>query len=116
MCPFTYSDLITKTALSRAALPVSHLSASSRGFSPNSCHPWLPTRFGLRYLSRLRTAIEDRYLHERVVMPADGSLGYVRRIERLLRNNGILSIRAGRVGHRTMKPRSRSYTRSRRRS
>jgi len=35
-------------------------------------------------------------------MPADGSLGYVRRIERLLRNNGILSIRAGRVGHRTM--------------
>ena len=102
VCPFTYSDLITKTALSRAALAVSHLSASSRGFSPNSCHPWLPTRFGLRYLSRLRTAVEDRYLDERVVMPRDGSLGYIRRLERRLKSNGILSIRAGRVGHRTM--------------
>lgn len=102
VCPFTYSDLITKTVLSREALPVSHLSASSRGFSPNACHPWVPTRFGMRYLSRLRTAVEDRYLNERVVMPSDGSLGYVRRIERLLRGNGILSIRAGKVGFRTM--------------
>jgi hypothetical protein len=102
VCPFTYSDLITKTVLSREALPVSHLSASSRGFSPNACHPWEPSRFGMRYLSRLRTAVEDRYLEDRVVMPPDGSLGYVRRIERLLRGNGILSIRAGKVGFRTM--------------
>jgi lauroyl/myristoyl acyltransferase len=53
-------------------------------------------------LSRLRTAVEDRYLHERVIMPRDGGLGYVRRLERLLRGNGILSIRAGRFGHRVM--------------
>jgi len=102
VCPFTYSDLITKTVLSREGLAVSHLSASSRGFSPNACHQWVPTRFGMRYLSRLRTAVEDRYLDERVVMPSDGSLGYVRRIERLLRSNGILSIRAGNIGFRTM--------------
>jgi lauroyl/myristoyl acyltransferase len=100
--PFTYGDLIVKTATAREGFPVTHLSACSRGFSPNACHPWEPTRFGMRYLSRLRTAVEDRYLHERMVMPADGSLGYIRRLERLLRSNGILSIRAGRHGHRTM--------------
>jgi len=102
VCPFTYADLIVKTALARAGLEVSHLSACSRGFSPNACHPWTPTRFGKRYLSRLRTAVEDRYLHERVVMPRDGSLGYIRRLERLLKTRGVLSIRAGKVGHRTM--------------
>jgi lauroyl/myristoyl acyltransferase len=88
--------------MAREGFPVVHLSACSRGFSPNACHPWEPTRFGTRYLSRLRTAIEDRYLHERLVMPRDGSLGYIRKLERLLRGNGILSIRAGRHGHRTM--------------
>jgi lauroyl/myristoyl acyltransferase len=102
VCPFTYADLIVKTALTRAGLEVSHLSACSRGFSPNACHPWTPTRFGKRYLSRLRTAVEDRYLHERVIMPRDGSLGYIRRLERLLKSNGTISIRAGKVGHRTM--------------
>jgi len=102
VCPFTYADLIVKTALARAAMEVSHLSACSRGFSPNACHPWTPTRFGKRYLSRLRTAVEDRYLHDRVIMPRDGSLGYIRRLERLLKGGGVLSIRAGRVGHRTM--------------
>jgi lauroyl/myristoyl acyltransferase len=102
VCPFTYADLIVKTALARAGLEVSHLSACSRGFSPNACHPWTPTRFGKRYLSRLRTAVEDRYLHERVIMPRDGSLGYIRRLERLLKSGGLLSIRAGRVGHRTL--------------
>ena len=102
VCPFTYADLIVKTALARAGLEVSHLSACSRGFSPNACHPWTPTRFGKRYLSRLRTAVEDRYLHERVIMPRDGSLGYIRRLERLLKSGGVLSMRAGKVGYRTM--------------
>jgi lauroyl/myristoyl acyltransferase len=101
VCPFTYGDLIVKTALARAGLQVSHLSACSRGFSPNACHPWTPTRFGKRHLSPLRTRVEDRYLHERVIMPRDGSLGYVRRVERLLQGGGILTIRAGAVGHRT---------------
>ena len=102
VCPFTYGDLVVKTAMARAGDRVTHLSADARGFSPNACHPWVPTRFGLRYLSRLRTAIEDRYIEDRVAMPRDGALGYVRRVERLLRNNGILSIRAGRYGHRTL--------------
>ncbi|HET9326180.1 MAG TPA: hypothetical protein VFQ05_05345 [Candidatus Eisenbacteria bacterium] len=102
VCPFTYGDLIVKTAMSRAGDRVTHLGANARGFSPNACHPWVPTRFGIRHLSRLRTAIEDRYIEDRIVMPDDGAMGYIRRVERLLRNNGILSIRAGRHGHRTM--------------
>jgi len=102
VCPFTYGDLIVKTAMAREGFAVTHLSAGSRGFSPNACHPWVPTRFGLRYLSRLRTAVEDRYLHDRVAMPRDGSLGYIRQLDRLLRAKGILSIRAGKHGHRTM--------------
>ncbi len=100
-CPFTHADLVVKTALARAGHSVNHLSARSRGFQPNHCHPWTPTRFGNRYLSRLRTSVEDRYLEERILMPRDGSLGYVRRLERILRGNEILSIRAGAFGHGT---------------
>jgi len=37
MSPFSYADLVTKMALHDAVIAVTHLSAFSRGFSPNSC-------------------------------------------------------------------------------
>jgi predicted LPLAT superfamily acyltransferase len=100
--PFSYADLVTKMALHAAGVSVTHLSASSRGFSPNSCRVWNPTRFGMRILSPLRTRIEDRHLRERIAIPRDGSLAYTRRVEGRLRANGVVSIRAGETGQRTV--------------
>jgi lauroyl/myristoyl acyltransferase len=100
--PFSYADLVTKMALHQAGVALSHLSAFSRGFSPNSCLVWDPTRFGTQVLSPLRTRVEDRHLRERIALPRDGSLAYVRRVERRLRENGVVSIRAGEAGHRTV--------------
>ncbi len=100
--PFSYADLVTKMALAEAGVAVSHLSAFSRGFSPNSCVMREPSRFGARVLSPLRTRVEDRYLRERLVLPPDGSLAYARTVERRLRANGVLSLRAGDHGHRAL--------------
>ena len=99
--PFSYADLISKKAMHEAGLDVHHLGAFSRGFSPNSCHVWNPTQFGMRTLSPLRTRIEDRFIKERIVIPRSGGLGYARKVDRCLRDNGIVSMRAGDVGHRT---------------
>jgi lauroyl/myristoyl acyltransferase len=102
VAPFSYADLVAKMALARAGFAVSHLGAFSRGFSPNSCYTWTPSRFGTKVLSPLRTRIEDRWLRERVVMPLDGGLAYMRTLERRLRAGGLVSIRAGDVGQRAL--------------
>ncbi len=100
--PFSHADLVIKMALAESGFPVSHLSASTRGFSPNACFERRQSRFGMRVLSPLRTRIEDRHLRERIVMAADGALAYTRRIDRRLRANGLVSIRAGEHGQRTV--------------
>jgi lauroyl/myristoyl acyltransferase len=100
--PFSYADLVIKMACAEAGVPVSHLSAFSRGFSPNSCWTWTRSRFGMKVLSPLRTRIEDRYLRERVVMPLDGGLASMRTLEQRVRAGGVGSIRAGDVGQRTL--------------
>jgi lauroyl/myristoyl acyltransferase len=101
VAPFSYADLVVKQALHQAGHAVSHLSAYSRGFSPNSCWEWTRSRFGMKVLSPLRTRIEDRHLHERVVMPPGGGLAAMRTLEQRLRAGGLVSIRAGEVGQRT---------------
>ncbi|HEY2387009.1 MAG TPA: hypothetical protein VGK30_08615 [Candidatus Binatia bacterium] len=100
--PFSHADLVIKMALAQAGLATSHLSASSRGFSPNACFQRRPSRFGMRVLSPLRTRVEDRWLHTRITMPDDGSLAYTRQIDRRLRENGLVSIRAGDHGQRAV--------------
>jgi lauroyl/myristoyl acyltransferase len=102
MAPFSYADLVTKMALHRAGFAVSHLSAFSRGFSPNSCWQWTCSWFGMKVLSPLRTWVEDRYARERVVVPLDGGLGYLRTLGHRLAGNGVVSIRAGEMGQRTL--------------
>jgi lauroyl/myristoyl acyltransferase len=102
MSPFSYADLVTKMALADRGYAVSHLSAFSRGFSPNSCWTWTRSRFGMKVLSPLRTNVEDRWIRERIVMPLDGGLAYMRTLEQRLRAGGLVSIRAGEVGQRTL--------------
>jgi lauroyl/myristoyl acyltransferase len=84
ICPQLFAGLVTKMALHDAGYPVSHLSLFSHGFSQ--------TRFGIRVLNPLQIRVDERYLHERIVLRGDGSLGYTRKLERLLRRNELLSI------------------------
>jgi lauroyl/myristoyl acyltransferase len=100
--PLSYADLVIKMALAQAGFAVSHLSTFARGFSPNACVQHSQSRFAMRVLSPLRTRIEDRHLRERIALSPEGSLAYARQLERRLRANGIVSIRAGDGGHRTV--------------
>ena len=94
VCPF-YNSLPTKMALYQSGFAVSHLSTFAHGFSY--------TRFGLRVLNPIPIAIENRYVAERIVIPPEGSLGYIRKVEKRLRDNGLVSIRIGGVqGYRIL--------------
>jgi lauroyl/myristoyl acyltransferase len=85
---FVGSELVSKIALHQAGLAVHHLSRASHGFSS--------TRFGLRYLNRIQTAIEERYLAERIVISADNPTQAMLSLAYQLRHNQIVSITAHR--------------------
>jgi lauroyl/myristoyl acyltransferase len=83
---FQYYTLISKIAPHRAGFQVSHLSHPRHGFSSS--------RFGVRVLNRLYTAIEDRYLRERVRLSIESPLPAMRALTRRLETNGVVSITA----------------------
>lgn len=87
-------ELVTKKALHQAGFSISHLSTFRHGFS-NS-------HFGLRVINPLLISIENRYLDERIVIRLGDSLSYIRKLERKLRNNGLITISAGTGGYRTL--------------
>lgn len=89
--PFVFSDLLTKIALHAAGVPVSHLSRNVHGFSA--------TRFGERVLNPIRTAVERRFLAERVVMSRAGSVAALRTLSRRLRDNRVVSVSAIGMAH-----------------
>ncbi|MBT8336390.1 MAG: hypothetical protein KJO11_07285, partial [Gemmatimonadetes bacterium] len=78
--------LVVKIALHRAGVPLVHLSAAGHG----AAHP--PTRLGLRIVSPLYCRAENRFLRERVVIPEDGSLGYLRTLMERLRSGAPVYI------------------------
>ena len=80
-CGFT----IPKEALWRAGIRVSHLSRQDHAAPSRS---WL----GLRVIAPLFWRAETPFLAKRVVMPLDGSLGYMRELMGLLENNQCISI------------------------
>jgi KDO2-lipid IV(A) lauroyltransferase len=100
--PFSYADLVVKMALDAHDYAVIHLSAFSRGFSPNSCWDWARSTFGMKVLSPLRTRVEDRFLCERITIPLNGGLAHMRALEQCLRIGGFVSIRAGDAGQRAL--------------
>ena len=79
-----FADLVAKIAFHRAGLAVSHLSRPSHGFSD--------TRFGVRYLNRLQTAIENRYLKERIRLAPDGGKAALDALAARLDDNGVVSM------------------------
>ena len=83
---FQYYSLVSKIALHRAGVAVSHLSHPRHGFSGS--------RFGVGVLNRLYTSIEDRYLRARVNLSLETPLPAMRTLARRLEANGAVSITA----------------------
>ncbi len=86
--------LVVKMGLHRAGVALVHLSTANHGAA------WPPTRLGLRAVAPLYTAAETPYLAERVVIPADQSLGYMRVLMDRLAANRCVSIAGDGVARR----------------
>jgi len=91
------ADLVAKMAFRRAGLKVRHLSRPSHGFSN--------TRFGVRFLNRVQTAIEDRYLEKRVQLDVDNPAPALAALIEHLDKNGVVSITARRDAKRPVRMR-----------
>jgi lauroyl/myristoyl acyltransferase len=89
-----HGHLAAKVAFRKAGLSVSHLSRPTHGFSSS--------RFGIGYLNRIQTAVEDRYLAERILLPLEGQNAALNLLVRRLRANGVVSITAQRGTGRTV--------------
>ncbi len=87
-----FGDLAAKMAFHRAALEVSHLSRAGHGFSD--------TRLGRRYLNRIHTAVEDRYLRARVSLTSHGAKAALQILAGRLTAGGVVSITAQRFAKR----------------
>lgn len=84
---FVFASLCAKMALYDAGKEVFHLSHPRHGFSP--------TRFGIRFLNPGKQKIEARYLAERVELtPANPAIA-LRRLQKHLKTNGVVSSTAG---------------------
>lgn len=85
--PSAFSDLIVKIGLARAGLSVVQLSRPEHGFSNSA--------FGISVLNRLRTRVEDRYLHGRVTIDSGKEKSAMLALNRIVRANGIVNITVG---------------------
>lgn len=85
--PFAFSDLIVKIGLAQGGYAIDHLSRLEHGFST--------TKIGMATLNRLRTRIEDRYLHDRVLIDTTTEKKATLALRRIVKNNGIVSITVG---------------------
>jgi len=90
--PFLHSNLVVKKGLQQAGFTISHLSVYNHGLSD--------TRFGLRFINPIKIKVENRYLEERIIIPPGRELGYIRKLERRLRENELVSITCRTVGHK----------------
>jgi lauroyl/myristoyl acyltransferase len=94
-----HGHLAAKVAFHRAGLSVVHLSTPAHGFSA--------TKFGVRYLNRMQTRIEDRHIGERVMLPVDsrdvrGQNAALQILIKRLRANSVVSITGQRGTGRTV--------------
>jgi hypothetical protein len=86
--------LVPKIALDRAGARLVMLSAADHG----AHYP--PTRLGLAVVGPLFCAAENRYLAERVVIPPDRTLGYLRTLRARLEANRVVWIAGERTAPR----------------
>ena len=79
-----HGHLGAKIGFRRAGLQVVHLSTPAHGFSA--------TKFGVRYLNRMQTRIEDRSIAERVMLPLQGQNAALQTVAKRLKANKAVSI------------------------
>ncbi len=92
--PFHNGGLFAKMGLSRAGVPVCHLSRPGHGFSA--------TRFGIRVLNPIRSRIEDRFLAERLLIVDGSTARPVEMIFARLHANKVVSITVSSVEGRRL--------------
>ncbi len=92
VAPFLFGSLLVKKGLRQAGFDVLHLSHYRHGPS-NS-------RLGNRLVNSMRTRAEDRYIAGRLSMAPGTELSCLRKLERQLRNNRVVSITVAHLGHR----------------
>lgn len=86
---------VTLQALARAGIPVVHLSSETHGAPAAS-------QVGLRWTASLYVRAEEPYVAKRVVIPRDGSLGYMRELIAQLQQNACISIVGENRGRRNI--------------
>ena len=84
--PLRFSDLATKIGMHAEGYALTHLSMPDHG--------WSSTRFGVFWLNPIWTAVESRFVKERVVIDPDDPKPATERIRSALRANGIVSVTA----------------------
>jgi len=84
LAPFVFNSGPTKIVLHQKGYRVSHLSSPKHGVSE--------TRFGVRYLNRIRSIPEDRYLAQRIVFDSAAPSTAMRRMVRALKAGEVVSI------------------------
>jgi lauroyl/myristoyl acyltransferase len=84
LAPFVFNSGPTKIALHQKGYRVSHLSSPKHGVSE--------TRFGVKYLNRIRCIPEDRYLVDRIVFDSAAPTTAMRRMVRALKAGEVVSI------------------------
>lgn len=89
-----FSDLVAKKALAASGFPPHHLTRPAHGLSQS--------RFGIRFLNRIWTRIEDRYLSERIVIRGDTTTAAMRSLLSRLKDNRVVSITVGDVAAKTV--------------
>ncbi len=89
-----HGHLGSKVGFRRAGLEVVHLSTPAHGFSA--------TRLGVRYLNRIQTRIEDRYIAERVLLPLQGQNAALQTLAKRLKSNKVVSITGQKGSGRTV--------------
>lgn len=91
---FIYSTLVTKIAIHRAGYNVTHLSRPD--------HPHSNSIVGRRFLNRILTRLEERYVEERVLVDDGRTTAGMRTLLRRLKANGIVSITIGNEARQTV--------------
>ncbi len=91
---FVFASLFSKVALYERGFRVSHLSRPTHGFGTSA--------FAVRRLNPIWTRIEERFLHERIVLRPGTETAVLRTLRRRLASNEILSISVGDEGLQTM--------------
>jgi lauroyl/myristoyl acyltransferase len=91
---FTWASIITKMGLAGAGLAVTHLSRPTHGFATSP--------FAIRRLNPIWTRIEERFLHERIVMEAGAETAALRTLRERLEANRVVSISVGHEGARVV--------------